>query len=145
MVQFPELFDKRLKNGDPKGAMYWKWCQLQLTIHKPWKNNYLMLWGDYARLEDIPKQLFIDKWKEFVTTTEAGREVQNRFDRHRTERAACNDALFDLDKYDINDVKCILTFGMGLRFDHARDILTRLEAKRASIHVQYISTRALLK
>ena len=101
MVQFPELWDKRLKNGDPKGQMYWKWCQLQLTIHKPWKQTPLTLWGTYSRLEDVPKKVFIDKWNEFVATTELGREVQNRFDRHRTERAACKDALFDLDKLNM--------------------------------------------
>ena len=25
MLQLPELFDKRLKNGDSKGDMYWRW------------------------------------------------------------------------------------------------------------------------
>ena len=85
---------------DPDGKMYWRWCQLQLTIHKPWIRTPLKLWGDeYSSLADIPKHVFEEKWEEFVNTTERDREVQNRFDRHRTERAACNDALFDLDKY----------------------------------------------
>ena len=100
MVQFPELFDKRLKNGDPKGDMYWCWCQLQLTIHKPWHLNPLKLWGDgFRSMDEIPKRVFIKKWLEFVGTTEIGQEVQNRFDRHRTERTACKDGLLDLDKY----------------------------------------------
>ena len=43
--------------------------------------------------------MFIKKWLEFVGTTEIGQEVQNRFDRHRTERTACKDGLLDLDKY----------------------------------------------
>ena len=59
-----------------------------------------MLWGnEYSSIEDVPHHVFQEKWEEFVETTERGREVQTRFDRHRTERAACNDALFDLDKY----------------------------------------------
>ena len=100
MVQFPELFDKRLKNGEPKdNKMYWRWCQLQLTIHKPWIKNPLKLWGKYKSIEEVPKTVFISKWLEFVGTTERGREVQNRFDRHRAERTSCKDQLFDLDKY----------------------------------------------
>ncbi len=101
MVQFPELFDKRLKNGNPKNNdMYWKWCKLQLMIHKPWFKNLLDLWGkQYRSIEEVPKKVFIAKWLEFVATTERGRDVQNRFDRHRAERTACNDQLFDLDKY----------------------------------------------
>ena len=100
MVQFPELFDKRLKNGDPKGDMYWRWCQLQLTIHKPWKTHPLGLWGDtYKSIREVPKSVFIKKWHEFVDTTEQGKEVQNRFNRHRAERTACKDHLLDLDKY----------------------------------------------
>ena len=39
------------------------------------------------------------KWHEFVSTTDRGREVQNRFDQHRAERTACKDSLLDLDKY----------------------------------------------
>ena len=84
---------------DPNGKMYWRWCQLQLTIHKPWIKSPLMLWGDeYSCIEDVPHHVFQEKWEEFVGTTDRGRKVQNRFDRHRTERAACNDVLFDLDK-----------------------------------------------
>jgi hypothetical protein len=103
MVQFPELFDKRLKNGDSKGDMYWRWCQLQLIIHKPWHTNPSKLFSEEESMDEIPKSVFIEKWDEFVATTDRGRDVQNRFDRHRLERTACKDGLFDLDKYAEQD------------------------------------------
>ena len=99
MVQFPELFDKRLRDGDPKGPMYWKWCQLQLTINKSWYNTPLSLWGNFASINMVPKKVFQEKWLEFVAITDYGKEVQNRFNRHRSERAACKDNMIDLDKY----------------------------------------------
>ena len=58
---------------------------------------------NYETLDDIPKKVFKDKWHEFVGTTEKGRDVQNRFDRHCTERTACKDGLLDLDKYSEQD------------------------------------------
>ena len=84
LVQFPELFDKRLKNGDPAGDMYWRWCQLQLTIHKPWHKTPLTLWNEgrkehekYESIAKVEPCQFIRKWHEFVGETERGREVQN--------------------------------------------------------------------
>ena len=53
--------------------------------------------------DDILKKVFEDKWHEIVETTEKGRDDQNRFNRHRTERTACIDALLDLDKYAEQD------------------------------------------
>ena len=64
MVQFPELFDKKLDNGNPKGKHFWKWCQLQLTIHKLWQDTPLNLWGkrdQYKSIDDVPKKVFIEK------------------------------------------------------------------------------------
>ena len=71
-----------------------------MTIHKPWKTHPLGLWGDtYKSIREVPKSVFIKKWHEFVDTTERGKKVQNRFNRHHAERTACKDHLLDLDKY----------------------------------------------